>query len=597
MSKGFASNYRIVVLAIGVLATFVGVGVRLVFLHVIDRPELVRYIEKARRQILIERAKRGDILAANNDDVLATSHSMIQLGVDPQMLRPQDEGKWPELARLLDLPLDQIKAVFANKTRPAQLDDLTDEDREVRWSVLKEQIPESIYDQVTALGVKGVYGNRVYRRAYPHNQLASHVIGYLNKEGVPALGLENYADFYLRGQNGWRESEKDGHQRELAQFRNREVAATNGYSVVVSLNTVIQSWVEGEMEHIATEFKPSHASIIVSDPATGFIQAMANYPTFDLNDYAKAPLEAQKNFSITDQIDPGSTFKVVAASGALNEGLVKLDTRFDCSEEYIDYNGKHLHLMREDEKWDHPLTVAEILTHSSNHGAAQLAMKLGDQGFYNYAKAYGFGQRTGFPFGGEIAGDLNPPQKWSDVDITRLAAGYSVSVTPLQVHMAYSAIASGGELYRPQIIREIRDASGETVYRFGRAVRRRVISRAAAEQMAIALQGVANDGTGKNAAISGYQVAGKTGTARKLVNGSYSDVNHVTSFVGFFPASRPRVVISIIVDDPHVAASLQWGATVAAPSFKRIGEQLIQYLDIKPVIEPDKSLLAMQGGR
>jgi cell division protein FtsI/penicillin-binding protein 2 len=603
MSKGFASNYRIVLLAAGVLLCFGGIGTRLVFLHVIDSERLVRHIDQARRQITVEYARRGDIVDARGD-VLATSSSMIQLGVDPQLLRPQDEARWPELAQLIGTPLPELKKTFAIRSRPAQETDLAAEDAELRWVKLRDEIPESLYDQISALGIKGVYGNRVYRRTYPHGQLAAHLIGYVNKADVPAAGLERFADFYLRGQNGWRESEKDGRQRELAQFRSREVPASDGYSVRLSIDSVIQNWAELELEEIAKQFNPTNAVIIVSDARDGFLLALANYPTFDLNKFNTAPMEVQKNYAITNQIDPGSTFKIVAASGALEEKLVTLATRFDCMQEVVEYRGKPRRLITDaPHVWDHPLSVTEIIAYSSNRGAAQLAMRMGEEKFYDYARAFGFGQHTGFPFGGEINGELHHPSKWSGIDITRIPAGYSISATPLQIHYGMGTIASGGELLRPQLIREVRDASGETVYRFGPIKTRRVISARTAEYMAMALSEVVRDGTAKRAAIPGYLVAGKTGTAQKLMrdaNGKayYSDRNHAASFTGFFPASAPRVVITVIVDDgkPPAGHSVA-GGLMAAPSFKRIAEKLIPYMDIKPVPEAGRQLVVMEGGR
>jgi len=307
-----------------------------------------------------------------------------------------------------------------------------------------------------------------------------------------------------------------------------------------------------------------------------------------------------RNVAITDILDPGSTFKIVAAAGALNDGLVTPATRFDCSIDSIEYKGKPRRFMRDDHKFDHPLTVAEIISHSSNVGAAQLGMKLGEQKLYDYARAFGFGEKSGFPFGGEVSGFLNPVDKWSGVDITRIPAGYSISATPMQIHYAMATIASGGALMRPQIIRQVTDQSGEVVYDFGKSTRRQVLSTKTAEQMARMLQKVVSEeGTAPKAAIENFQVAGKTGTAQKLINGRYSERNHVGSFVGFFPASRPRVVITVIVDDAKMSPGrIAYGSTVAAPSFKHIAEQLIQYLDIKPVIEPGRgNLLVMEGGR
>ncbi|HEY0945585.1 MAG TPA: penicillin-binding protein 2 [Opitutaceae bacterium] len=622
-SKGFASNYRIVLLAVVVFASFAAVGVRLVHLHVIDRATLVRYVDRARRSIIIEKARRGDVFDARGD-ILATSRPLIVLGVDPQVLRPEDEPKWPELSRLIGVPLSELERIFRTKTRPAaaapaptaadgtqavnlavtneHLDDVADSAgaRPIRWAKLCEGIEESTYADVLALGIKGVYAPpRDYARVYPRNQLAAHIVGFVNKENAPAAGVEAFADFYLRGQDGWRESEKDGLRRELAQFRSRDVAATDGYSIVLSIDSVVQHIIEAELETIAKIFRPEKATIIVSDPHSGFILGLANYPTFNLNEFNKAPLEEQKNVAITDLIEPGSTFKIVAAAGALEDGLVTPATRFDCTTDVVDYKGKPRRLMRDDHTYDHALTVAEVISHSSNKGAAQLAMRLGDQKFHDYARAFGFGEASGFPFGGEVSGILHAPEKWSGIDITRIPAGYSVAVTPLQIHYAMATIASGGQLMRPQIIREIRDARGETVYTFGGVARRSVISPRTAEQMARMLMGVVSaDGTATKAAIPGYQVAGKTGTAQKLINGRYSNRNHVGSFVGFFPATRPQAVITVIVDDGKMPnGGTAYGSAVAVPSFKRVAEQLIPYLDIKPV-DPvgGKTLLVMEAG-
>ena len=605
------------------VACFGCIGLRLLDLHVFERERLMSYVDRARRQITVESSKRGDILD-DKGDRLATSRSLIVLGVDPQALLKADESKWPELAKLLKMPQAELTRILTTKTRVASAvsasasasgepsattasETLADEalpsgERLIRWAKLNDAVEESTYDQISRLGIKGIYGNRTYTRAYPHNQLAAHLIGFVNKAGEPAAGVEAFADFYLRGQDGWRESEKDGLRRELAQFRNREVNATAGYSVRLSIDAAIQHIVEQEIDEIVKKFNPAKVSVIVSDPHSGFVLALANYPTFNLNEYnelSKEAMGSMRNLAITDVLDPGSTFKIVAASGAINDGLVTPESRFDCTLDSLEYKGKPRRFMRDDHHFDHPLTVAEIISHSSNVGAAQLGMKLGEEKLYRYARAFGFGEKSGFPFGGEVSGFLNPAEKWSGVDITRISAGYSISATPMQIHYAMATIASGGALMRPQIIRQVADNSGEVVYNFTGSVRRQVLSTKTAEQMARMLEGVASkEGTAPMAAIPCFEVAGKTGTAQKLINGHYSDHNHVGSFVGFFPASSPRVVISVIVDDAKVPnGRIAYGATVAAPSFKHIAEQLIQYLDIKPVVEPERNLLVMDGGR
>ena len=266
MSKGFASSFRLVLLATAVLLCFASVGVRLVHLHVLEREHLVSYVDRARSSIFKEQARRGDILDAKGD-VLATSRTVIQLGVDPQMLREEDRADWPELARLIGQPLEQLVSTFNRTKRISK----TGKTSLIRWAKLVDEIEESTYDAVGKLGIKGVYGNRSYRRTYPRNQLAAHLVGFVNREDDPSGGIESYADFYLRGQDGWRESEKDGLRREMAQFRKREVPANDGYSVALSIDSMVQHLIETELAYIGENYQPAKASIIVSDAKSGFI--------------------------------------------------------------------------------------------------------------------------------------------------------------------------------------------------------------------------------------------------------------------------------------------------------------------------------------
>jgi cell division protein FtsI/penicillin-binding protein 2 len=599
MSKGFASSHRMTLLAFGVLVCFLGIGVRLVFLHVVDRDDLLHYVEKARRQILVDHARRGAILDAKGN-LLATSRSFVIVGADPEMLQAEDEHNWPELARLLKLSpmqLDQDlrRGIAAGKLALAT-PGADGREKRVRWVKLVDEVDENTYDAITKLGVHGIYGQRGYKRVYPDGELAAHVLGYLNKEGVPVTGAERHLDLYLKGEDGWIESEKDGARRELAQFRSREVPVQNGDDVVLTIDSVIQHMIEEELKTIAAKFDPHFATIIVSDPSTGRILGMANYPTYNPNEFSKAPLDAQRNYAVTDIIEPGSTFKIVAAGAALDEGLVTPASMFDCGNPMIFHNGHQLRLPKEDESFG-MLSVADIVAHSSNRGAAQLAMLVGEDRFYAYACKYGFGSLTRFQLGGEVRGILEPPDKWDGLTITRMPMGHSVAATPLQIHMAMSAVANGGTLLRPQIIREIRDPSGRVIRSFGPEKREQVLRPSTAALLAQLLTRVVTVGTAKGTDIPGFELAGKTGTTEKLIDGKYVNNRHVASFVGFFPASRPQVVLSVIVDDAKVAGgSIAYGRVVSAPSFKHLAEELIQYLDIAPVPTPDRGLLALDGG-
>lgn len=598
MSKGFASNLRMTLLAAGVLVAFCAVGVRLVYLHVLDREELLKFVDKARRQIVVEHARRGALLDTKGN-VLATSRSYIVLGADPEMLREEDTAKWGDLARLTGINFLELDRTLRTSMAAAKLaraaTDPAAKAKRVRYVKLADEVDERIYDAIADLGIRGVYGTRGYKRVYPGGQLAAHVLGYINKENTPVTGAEKHFDLFLKGQDGWIESERDGHRREMAQFRTREVQPVDGYDVVLTIDSVVQNIIERELATIAAKYGPKFATIIVSDPQTGAILGMANYPSYDLNNFAKAPLDHQRNNAVTDVIEPGSTFKIVAAGGALNEGVVTPFSTFDCDQPTVFVNGKERKLPKE----DHPmgvLNVAQIVGKSSNRGAAHLAMKLGDQRYYEYVKAFGFGEPTRFGLGGEVRGLLEEPKRWDGLTITRMPMGHAVAATPLQIHMAMSAVANGGALLRPQIIREVRDQQGNLVRAIAPEKRAQVLKPSVAAELAHMLHGVMQEGgTGAGFDVEGFEIAGKTGTTQKIVDGRYVNNRHVASFVGFFPASRPQVVLSVIVDDARVPGGTAYGRAVSAPAFKSVAEQLIQYLEIKPVA-PTRNMLALTGG-
>lgn len=635
-ARGFAHSLRLYLVTGVVVASFSVVAHRLVELHVLRRAHFLAQLQDTRHRVVSEPARRGDIYDARGD-LLAVSKTEITLAVDPWALSERiDAQKFParmeryaqeqrerraELAALLEMSVSELEAFFTptwrDAVRPTAAPSSPDEIASaleaaeepvengrvrVRFVKIRDGVSEELFARIQGLRVAGLTHERKYRRVYPHGRLASHVIGFVNKEDVPSGGVEAYADTYLKGIPGWREIERDGKRVELAQYRQREVPASDGWGVVLSIDTAIQHIVEREMDALVEKFNPEKATIIVSDANTGFLLALANHPTFNLNEFGTTPLDRQRNIAAADLVEPGSTFKIVAASGALNEGLVTPATTFDCTLDSIIYEGRPRRFMRDDHRYNHPLSVAEIIAKSSNVGSAQLGMLLGDRRLYDYARAFGFGERSGYPLGREEPGILADPKKWSGVDITRIPAGYSIAATPLQIHYGMGVVASGGRLFRPQVIRQVLDAEGEAIpgYKFGLAERRAVIAPETAQSMARMLQRVVSvDGTARRAAIPGFEVAGKTGTAQKLIDGRYSNRNHVGSFTGFFPASRPRVVITVIVDDGKPpGGGTGYGGIVAVPSFKVVAEQLIQYLDIKPVAPVVSPLIAQtrEGG-
>ena len=581
MSKAFVSNGRSSLISLAVASAFCVLLGRLFYLHVWNQAALLEHVEGNRKMVNVVEARRGNIVDTRGN-LLATTRTTYNIGVDPQTFRESDRVKLADLARILGIPQHELEAKIDRKTRKVSND--TNEVHLIRWAVLAKDADEGTYDAVKALGLRAVYGNQSHSRAYPAAQLAAHILGYVNKEETPVTGIERFFDYYLRGQDGWRETERDGKRHELAQFREREVEPSDGLNVELSIDQMVQHIVEAEIARVAEEFNPKGISIIVSQPATGAVLAMANYPTYDPNEFyntKKYPIANQRNRALTDVFEPGSTFKIVPAAAALNEGIVHPSDMFQTGVARVSYQGRTLKLPSDHRNYD-SLSMHDIVVKSSNRGAAHLGLILGDQRLHDYSAAFGFGEKTGCDIGGEITGTLHAPRNWDGLTITRLPMGHAISATPMQVHTAMSVIANDGILMEPMLAKRIFDSSGQDVVRFQPKAKRRVVSTEVAQTVANMLADVVGDqGTARRAAIDNYNIAGKTGTTQKIVNGRYSSQHHVASFSGFFPADKPSLVITIVVDEPQ-SQGVAYGGSFAAPAFRNIAQACIAYLGIRP---------------
>ena len=579
MSGRTVTKFRFSILALFFLVGYGAIGYRLVELHAIKAPELQAEVQSSRNRIITLPFRRGDILDANGE-LIATSQTFLEVGVDPKVATEKDLLRLPEVARALGLSLSEVEAAFGAKDGQFLRDPSLSE---TRWRLLKRRVEEKEYRALEAMGIRALYGSRDYLRVYPKNEFAAHIVGYVRQDGKAVEGIEREYDFYLSGQRGWKESEVGGREGELAQFRRRHVEAIDGMNIVLSIDSYVQHAVEKELEMIAETYNPQSASIIVSDPYTGYILGMANYPTFDPNRYTEFPIETHKNRALTDPLEPGSTFKIVAASAALEEGLVDVATPIDCRGDTIRMSNGYVARLPRDSHDHGVLSVAEVVAKSSNRGAAHLGVMLGANGFYNWVTRYGFGEKTGLGLGNESVGILNPPQKWDGLTLTRMPMGHAIAATPIQIHYAMATVANGGILMKPQIVSGIQGQDGEIVVNFGSLPRRRVLSRNTANTLRTLLEKVVQPGgTARNADIPGYRVAGKTGTSQKIVDGVYSHSEHVGSFTGFFPADDPEVVITVVVDGARLKGRLAYGGTVAAPSFRNIALKLIPRYAISP---------------
>ncbi len=580
MNRSFVSGPRFLFVVAVVVLCFSAVFSRLLYLHVLDGEKLSRIVQDNRKSFQVINARRGNIVDSRGE-LLATTHEVYRVGVDPQSLKPEDFEKIPTLAALLRVPESKVRSAFETRMRTVNSED-GEVLRDIRWAKLADGVARDTLEKVRDLGIKGVYGNPEYKRIYPNTSMAAHVIGFVNLEGTAVTGVETTMDFYLKGQDGWRDGERDGLRRQLSQFNHREVAPRSGLNVELSLDMVIQHYVEEEIEAIVEEYQPGGVTIIVSEPATGYVLALANYPTYNPNVFWKSPVDAHRNRAVTDIYEPGSTFKIVPAAGAMQEGLAYPDEEFDCGEAVALYNGREVKLPSDHHHYD-ILSLEEIVVKSSNRGAALLGMRLGDERLHDYSQDFGFGERTGLGLPGEVNGILHDPRNWDGLTISRLPMGHAISATPIQVHMAMATVANRGVLMQPQVVRRLFDEKGNTAVSFDPVARRRVISSDTAGTLANMLEMVCRPGgTATEASLPGYQVAGKTGTTQMIIDGRYSRQHHVASFSGFFPASSPKLVITIVVEDAQLPGKA-YGGVVAAPSFKRLAYECANYLGIQPV--------------
>jgi cell division protein FtsI/penicillin-binding protein 2 len=570
-----------------VIAFMVVVG-RLVDLHVVRAEALRAEALSSRERILKLPAERGQIYDRNGI-LLAGTRSLIEVGVDPHAVGAEDLANASELANILELPLAQVWTAFAKKYRDRGPGEPP---RAVRWVKLHPGVDEATYESIQALGMKAVYGNRRFVRVYPGGSLAAHVLGFQNQAGY-ALGVEHSMDFYLSGQGGWMETERDGRRRELAQFREREVLPQRGLDVVLTLDSVLQHFAEREILRLVKAYQPKGISILISEPSSGDLLAMANYPSFDPNHYGKAPAQAYRNRALTDIYEPGSTFKVVTVASALEAGTVTPQTVIDCGAARIQIGTRSVRLPRDSHRMQEA-TVAEILYKSSNRGSAHIGVRMGARALYEAARNFGYGAPTGLCLTGEfmplegwdgstgeVGGILRAPHQWDGLTITTLPMGHALGATPMQVHMAMNTIASGGLRHRPRLVDRITAADGQTRLAFPESQGQQVTSEATASTVTRILAKVTQPGgTARRAAVPGYGAAGKTGTTRKVIAGQYSDKHHVASFSGFLPAWDPQLTITVIVDEPRMEQGTGYGGVVAAPAFRNIALAAAQYLGI-----------------
>ena len=424
---------------------------------------------------------------------------------------------------------------------------------------------------IKTLNIKGLGFLKENKRSYPNSYLASHIIGFAGLDNDGLEGLEAFCDKYLKGEAGWAMFLRDARQKKLDLWE-KMVIPKDGYNLVLTVNEVIQYIAERELDKAFNLYHAKGASIVVMDPHTGAILALANRPTFDLNNASGANSAEMRNRAVCDLFEPGSAFKIVTASAAIEEKKVSEEDKFFCENGSYRVATHTLHDHRP-HGW---LTFKEVIQESSNIGTTKVAQILGNDIIYRYIKLFGFGSKLGVDLSGETPGMIREPRFWSKISIAAIPIGQEVGVTALQLISAISVIANGGQLMKPYIVQEVRDKYGETIKKFTPVMIRKVISLDTSSRMIKILKGAVEEGTGKLAKIPGVACAGKTGTAQKLeLNGTYSHKKFIATFIGFAPADDPLIAIAVVVDEPH---PYYFGGVVAAPVFKTVASDCIRYL-------------------
>lgn len=613
-------QYRRLLLLTGLLGgAFALLACRLVDLQVVQHEDLLAQAQQNTLREFRILPRRGDILDVHGN-LLATSTLVKTVCADPSLVG----NRQAEVARAIAPILGLSEAELYQKLLPRMFTNRNGKVVMDQYVVLKNKVATETWEKVRSAMTNLTFGidekkltnkqevafYRNLRRAavfadplddqvrnYPNGPLAAHVLGFVgrnadtNSERFGQLtgvdGIERTFNEKLSGTRGWRVTETDSRKREMVALRDQDVPAEDGWNVVLTIDSVIQHQLESALAEGMERNSPANISGIIVRPRTGEILAMASLPSFDPNHVPLDP-ELRRNRIISNVDEPGSTFKIVVVSGALNDGTVSLNDVFDCERGHFFYGGRLLN--------DHDpygvLSVERIITKSSNIGAAKIGIKMGSRRLSDYLFAFGFGMRTGIPLPSESPGIVHKVEQWSKVSIAQIPMGQGVAVTRLQMAMAMSAIANDGRLMRPMLVSRLMNQRGEVVAQYKPQMVRQVVGERAAHEMVQALKTVARPGgTAPKAAMTNYVVAGKTGTAQKAGVGGYQPGKYVASFIGFFPADDPEVCISIVVDEPR---GQHYGGEVAAPVFRRVAESVASYLNIRPDV-PQSVPGATQG--
>lgn len=571
MSTG-RPRVRRYVAVIAFMAGFAVVLFQLVNLHVLQAAKLSLKADRQHRKVVHVEGARGTIVDRNGK-VLAMNVEVPSVFGMPALL--DDPAK---LARDLATVLH---------VRPGDIKKKLQSDRRFVW-IARKLDPEQ-GRKVHSLRQQGLGVIMERRRYYPKGPMLSHVLGFAGIDNQGLEGLELRYESYLRGKKQMVVLQRDGLGRAVFPTRPEPQLPVTGHSTTLTIDEVIQYIAEKELEDAVTKTGAKRGVLIIMEPRTGAVLAMALMPRFDPNAVRGLTPHRWRNRALTDVYEPGSTMKMFLAAAALEEGTASLETMVYGENGRMTVANTIIH-DHDESGW---MTFAQVIQRSSNIGAVKVAMSVGEERLYRYLRAFGFGDRTEIDLPGESAGLVKAPPRWGKRTLASMAIGQEIAVTPIQLVTAAAAIANGGWLMKPFLVSEIREASGKIVFQATPQIRRRPVSPETIQTLGHILEGVVAHGTGTRASVLGYRVAGKTGTAQKIdpETRSYSATRFVASFVGYVPADDPRLTILVVIDEPRTES---WGGAVAAPVFRRVAERVLRYLGV-PVQGPIKLAMATRN--
>ena len=557
-----AGQIRIRIFGVLFILAFCVISVRAYQLQVVEAPELRARADQQRNHVVKLAPRRGSIVDRHGNP-LAVSLQVDSLYADPVLIR-DPLATAEKLAPLLNIPQSEL------------LSRLTAGSRRFVW--LQRMMDPDVATEVRRLRLPGLAFVNERKRYYPQSTIGAHVVGFTGLDPRGLEGIELEYDRLLQGEPELLVSIKDARGRELATAEGSVQGGATGHNLQLTLDRSLQYIAERELVRVVSEADAIGGTLVMLEPASGRILALASWPDFNPNLAGRYSADQRRNRAVCDIYEPGSTFKPFLLAGVLEEGLMTPEQTVYCEQGRYAVGGS---VVRDHKKFGH-LNLEEILKFSSNIGFVKLGKELERDRYYQYLRAFGFGSRTGIDFPGEVSGLIRPPSRWFEIDLAAMSFGQGLSVTPIQMATAMAVIANGGLLMEPYLVETVTDANHRVVRRRLPEVRHRVISEKTAAQVRDMMVAVTEPGgTGIRAAVAGFRVAGKTGTAQKVdaVTGGYSVDKRIASFIGFVPAENPAVVIAVTVDEPQGEV---YGGQVAAPVFARVASQTLNHLNILP---------------